>query len=133
MTQAKRRLPYYVATGALVMAAIIGGVIYNYVQQRETRRASASPAERGWMAIEDHGCTSCHQGSSSFRAPTLQKLVGREITLTSGIKIIADEAYIRESILSPKAKISMGYAATMPTYEGVVTDSELADIIAALR
>ena len=133
MTQAKRRLLPFLAAGALLMAVIIGGVFYNYLQQREVRRASASPAERGWMAIEDHGCTSCHQGSSSFRAPTLQKLIGREIPLIDGTKLVADDVYVRESILSPKAKVSMGYAATMPSYEGVVTESEIADMIAALR
>ncbi len=124
-----------VGIGAVALLLVIGGsgyYLWSTAEQAE-KMANASPAERGWILIANSGCESCHQAGSGFRAPELKNLMGREITLQDGTKIIADEAYIRESIVEPKAKVSGGYQAVMPSYRDKFTEDELAAIIEATK
>ncbi len=46
---------------------------------------------------------------------------------------MADEAYIRESILSPAAKVVAGYQPVMPTYQGQVSEESLLQLIAYIQ
>lgn len=82
-----------------------------------------------------YGCNSCHLPTSRVRAPRLDGIFGREIRLASGRTVIADEQYIRESILEPQAKISAGYPAPslMPTYQGQMTEEDLAQLVEFVR
>jgi cytochrome c oxidase subunit II len=41
----------------------------------------------------------------------------------------ADEAYIRESILQPQAKIVKGYEPVMPTFQGLVTEDQVLQLV----
>ena len=43
--------------------------------------------------------------------------------------VIADEAYIRESILMPSAKITAGFQPIMPAFQGLVTEEQLLELI----
>jgi len=43
--------------------------------------------------------------------------------------VIADEAYIRESILMPAAKITAGYQPIMPTFQGQVSEEQLLALV----
>ncbi len=47
--------------------------------------------------------------------------------------MVADEAYIRDAILNPRAEILAGYPPVMPTYKGQVTEEELLDLIAYIK
>ena len=47
--------------------------------------------------------------------------------------MVADEAYIRESVLYPAAKIVMGYKPIMPTFKGQVTEEQLLQLIAYIK
>jgi cbb3-type cytochrome oxidase cytochrome c subunit len=65
------------------------------------------------------GCVGCHTVNGTPNAgPTWQGLFEHEMEVTlpdgSTIKATADEAYIKESILSPAAKIVKGFANIMP-------------------
>lgn len=112
---------------------IASACIYLLNAANEAKRLAASPGERGLLLIDDNGCRACHQVGNSFRAPELEQLYGREITLQDGQKVIADAAYIREAILEPQAKISAGYQATMPSFKGLLTDAEIDEIIEATK
>jgi len=46
---------------------------------------------------------------------------------------VPDESYIRESILSPAAKVVAGYQPIMPTYQGQVTEEQLLQLIAYIQ
>lgn len=104
-----------------------------------TRRLNNSPqvisAEEGRHFYETLGCVACHSidGSTNGRAgPSFKGLFGRVQTFARGEPEIADETYIKESILKPQAKIVKGYEkseVTMPTYEGVVTDDQIQCLI----
>jgi cytochrome c oxidase subunit 2 len=47
--------------------------------------------------------------------------------------VVADEAYIRESILQPKAKIVAGYQPIMPTFQGLVTEEQILSLTAYIK
>lgn len=88
-----------------------------------------SLASRGQKLFEYLACTNCHRTDRPGRCPNLQGLFGKPVELASGETIAADEAYIRESILNPGAKIVAGYQNIMPTFQGLVTEEELLQLI----
>ena len=95
--------------------------------------------DRGEAWAERLGCVACHSADGSvLPGPTWQGIMGREGLLADGQTIIVDEAYIRESILNPNAKIVDGFNADVmpPTYEEQIAtmEAELGadDIIADL-
>ena len=53
--------------------------------------------------------------------------------LSGGATVKADEAYIRESILNPQAKIVAGYEPVMPTFQGLVTEDQVLQLIEYVR
>ncbi len=55
------------------------------------------------------------------------------MTLTTGQTLTADEGYVRESILTPGAKIVAGYENIMPTYQGLVSEEGVLELIAYLK
>jgi cytochrome c oxidase subunit 2 len=46
---------------------------------------------------------------------------------------VADEAYLRDSILLPRKEIAAGYAPIMPSFTGQIGESDLFDLIAYIR
>jgi cytochrome c oxidase subunit 2 len=79
-------------------------------------------------------CASCHsQGGQGGRGPALAGLFGKQVKLASGQTVVADEAYIRESILNPQGQIVEGYQPIMPTFKGQVTEDQLVQLIAYIK
>jgi len=76
------------------------------------------------------GCLGCH--TQGRVAPPLEGCFGREVLLQDGRKVIADEAYLRESILDPAKKVVEGYPALMPAYRGQLSDAELDQLVGYL-
>ncbi|HSQ55053.1 MAG TPA: cytochrome c oxidase subunit II [Gemmata sp.] len=74
-------------------------------------------------------CITCHTAKPDGRAPVLEGLYGTRVPLAGHGGIIADESYIQESILNPRAKLVEGWQAIMPSYEGQVTATELRALI----
>ena len=60
-------------------------------------------------------------------------LFGRRVKLESGESVLADEGYVRESILNPHSKLVAGYQPIMPTYQGQISEDALHQIIVYLR
>ena len=79
------------------------------------------------------GCVACHQSVSSSIAPSLVGIYGTERRLASGTSVIADDAYLRESILWSTAKVSYGYAASMPGYDDAFSEEEVSQMIAYIK
>jgi cytochrome c oxidase subunit 2 len=92
-----------------------------------------SPAQHGLKLFQDLGCETCHRGDALARCPDLTALFGRPVRLRTGQTVIADEAYLRESIIDPGAKIVAGYENIMPTFKGLVTEEGILDLIAWVR
>jgi cytochrome c oxidase subunit 2 len=77
------------------------------------------------------GCMTCH--GIAAQAPALEGVFGSSVTLVSGATAMADESYIRESILQPRAKIVAGYVPTMPTFQGQFSEEELTQLVAYIK
>ena len=72
-------------------------------------------------------------GPSTLRAPLLEGLYGKPVPLQDGSTVIADERYIRESILLPNLRIVDGYEPEMPSFAGEVTEDDLIRLIAYIK
>jgi cytochrome c oxidase subunit 2 len=93
-----------------------------------------SPAVAGQQLFQSLGCVSCHGASGEGgRGPALVGLFGQKVSLNGGQTVIADEAYIRESIENPSAKVVSGFSPIMPTFQGQVTPEQLIQIISFIK
>ncbi len=81
------------------------------------------------------GCNACHTPTARMRAPRLDGIWGRPVALRNNHDVVADDDYIRESILDPNAKIVAGYPAPslMPTYRGQLSEDELSQLVEFIR
>lgn len=77
--------------------------------------SNLSPAERGERWSKVYGCVACHSPvGEALVGPTWQGLYGHEAELEDGSVVVADEAYIRNSILAPGSQIVAGFLNVMP-------------------
>jgi len=90
-------------------------------------------AENGSKLFNGMGCPACHKPDGSGRCPSLVGLYGSTVHLATGNTVVADEAYIRESIVEPQAKIVAGYGSLMPTYKGQVTEEDLVQLVEYIK
>ena len=76
------------------------------------------------------------RATSRIRAAAGRRCVGvfgSKVTLTDGRVVVADENYLRESIMNSQAKIVQGYQGIMPTFQGQVTEENLMQLIAYIK
>jgi cytochrome c oxidase subunit 2 len=92
-----------------------------------------SLADEGAKLFESLACSNCHKPDGSGRCPTLVGLFGRTVQLSNGNQVKADEGYIRESILQPTAKIVAGYQPLMPTFQGLVTEEGVLQLVEYIK
>ncbi len=85
--------------------------------------------EEGQQLFSDFACNTCHRSDLQGRGPVLEGVFGTAVTLQNGQKVMADEAYVRESILNPAAKIVAGYQPIMPTFQGQVSEEQLLALV----
>jgi len=100
----------------------------DYAEWLASGKAEGSLASQGEKLFQEFGCITCHRPDSGARGPNLQGLYGRPVRLSDNRVIIADDNYIRESILQPNAKIVSGFQPIMPTFQGVVSEEGLIQI-----
>src|SRR3984893_18562859 len=93
-----------------------------------------TPAIAGQQLFQSLGCVSCHgPNGEGGRGPALAGLFGHQVFLNTGQTVTADEAYIRESILNPQAKLVSGFGPIMPTFQGQVNEEQLLQIMAFIK
>jgi cytochrome c oxidase subunit 2 len=92
-----------------------------------------SPTAAGQNLFASLACNTCHREESGGRGPKLVGVYGTQVKLNNGTTVTVDEAYIRESILTPTAKLVEGYQAIMPTFQGQVTEEQILQIIAYIK
>jgi cytochrome c oxidase subunit 2 len=88
-----------------------------------------SLASSGQKLFAQLACNTCHRVDAQGRGPVLQGLFGKTVTLQSGQTATVDEAYIREMILHPSANVPAGYQAIMPSFQGVVSEEQLLELV----
>jgi cytochrome c oxidase subunit 2 len=96
--------------------------------------SGGSMKEQGEKLFSQYGCVTCHVTDREGRCPSLRDVFGRPVVLDTGKSVIADEAYIRESILNPNAKIVKGYSPdVMPVFEGQISEDGLLQLLAYIK
>jgi cytochrome c oxidase subunit 2 len=78
-------------------------------------------------------CNNCHGAESNLRAPSLYGIYNSKRSFANGGAAIADDTYIRESILRPHNRLTQGYGPTMPAYEGQLSEEDVLNLIAYIR
>jgi cytochrome c oxidase subunit II len=99
---------------------------------RTSGRAGAveSMADEGARLYERYGCNTCH---STGKGPSLAGLYGSRVKLSGGRLVTADNAYIRDSILTPSARVVDGYQTIMPTFQGQLDEGEILALTAYIH
>ena len=93
----------------------------------------ATLPEAGGELFKQLGCVTCHRGDSGARGPDLAGVFGTTVALADGQSVVADEAYLRESILNPTARMVEGYPPLMPTSQGQVSEEGIAALSAYIK
>ena len=90
-----------------------------------TGGGDGSLASQGQKLFRQLACNTCHTGDASARGPALDNLYGSSVQLQDGTTVTADESYLRESILNPRAKIAAGFQPIMPTFQNQVDEAQV--------
>jgi cytochrome c oxidase subunit 2 len=116
---------------------MIGSIIVQEPNEYENWLAGEAPGESmeqaGAKVFQASGCPTCHVADGTGLAPSLLGVYGHTVKLTTGETITADDSYVRESILVPRAKIVFGYKPIMPSFQGQMTEEQLNNVIAYVR
>lgn len=92
-----------------------------------------SPVQIG-QSVAAGRCYTCHSiDGSAMTGPTWKNLYGYEVPLANGGTVLADENYLRESILVPGAKIHAGYANQMPSFQGLLSEAQLEGLVVYMK
>ena len=94
---------------------------------------SDSPVAAGEKLFQSLACNTCHVQGAQGRGPVLNNLFGSTVQLAGGGTAVADQAYLRESIVNPQAKVVAGYQPLMPTFQGLVTEEQLIQLVAYVQ
>jgi cytochrome c oxidase subunit II len=118
-------------------AGMIGSIVVQEPDEYERWLAGGAPGESmeqaGEKVYQASGCPTCHLADGTGLGPSLLGVFGHPVRLTTGETVTADDAYMRESILLPKAKVVLGYSPIMPSFQGQLTEEQLNNVIAYLR
>ncbi len=90
-------------------------------------------AQAGANLYRSLGCSGCHAGNGVVQAPSLEGLYGQPVPLQDGRMVVADERYLRDSILMPQYEVVASYAPVMPSYAGRVSEAELYQLVAYIK
>ncbi len=106
--------------------------------QQWLTRAGAGPsmADQGEKLFVQYHCAGCHRGSQVVNAPRLEGVYGRPVPVQRGNDVtftLADERYIRDSILEPRKEVVAGYQPLMPSFRDRISEQDLLRIIAYIK
>src|SRR6266403_2516390 len=118
--------------------AVMGGWVTvmepdDYAKWLSGSTSSGYPVAVGEKLYSELACNTCHSNDGKGRGPSYYGVYGSKVKLADGSTVTADDAYIRESILQPNAKIVAGYAPVMPSFQGLVTEEQIVDLTAYIK
>jgi cytochrome c oxidase subunit 2 len=98
-------------------------------------RGEGTLAQQGEKLFQDLACSNCHtvEAAAQGRCPNLSGAFGTTVQLANGATVAFNEEYIRESILNPHAKIHAGYQPIMPTFQGLVTEEGILQLMEFIK
>ena len=95
-------------------------------------RKDETPSMAGMDLFKEYSCVNCH----SQEAPTMANLYGSKVVVwENGAKrtVLADESYIRDSIVNPNHQIVEGYQPLMPSYKGRLSEEQILQLVAYIK
>lgn len=117
----------------------MGGWVY-VMEQRDFDNwlsgnvSGQTPVEAGKDLFENKlGCASCHSGGPQQRGAKLEGIYNHQVKLAGGESVLADDNYIRNSILNPASQVVDGYQPIMPTFKGQVTEEQLNSLVLYIK
>jgi cytochrome c oxidase subunit II len=95
---------------------------------------SMPPIELGEKMYNQQGCAGCHSLDGSTKTgPSWKGLFGKMEPMSDGSTVMADENYLKESMMEPQAKMVKGFPPAMPTFKGKLSDKKIAGLIAFIQ
>ena len=118
--------------------SVMGGTITvmepaDYQRWLGASGSDMSLASAGEELFQSYGCSGCHQGQSTVRAPSLVGLYGKPVPMEDGRTVVADDSYIRDKILNPNDNLIAGYKQVMPAFKGVIAEDDLLRLVAYIK
>ena len=95
--------------------------------------AAAAAGPSGEQLFKDYACITCHLADGSGRGPSLVNLAGSTVHLVDGRTVVADDAYLRESMLNSQAKVVQGFTPIMPVFQGMLSEEQVLSLIAYIK
>jgi cytochrome c oxidase subunit 2 len=98
-------------------------------------KLTPSLAEQGRVVYQNKGCVACHstEDNTVKVGPSHKGLLGRKEELADGRIIVVDENHIRNHIENPQQNIVKGFNPVMPTFKGLITESEMNALITYIK
>lgn len=109
--------------------------VEEYEQWLQENDEGLSLAQKGQKYYNSKGCIACHSVDGASKVgPTWKAIFASQRAFDDGSSSVADENYLRESILNPNAKVVKGFAkGVMPSYQGQLSETELSAIIEYIK
>ena len=118
-------------------SGMIGQVVVMEPAEYQTWLSGGVPAgslaQNGQTLFQQLGCSTCHRFDVQGRGPNLTGVYGKPVLLEDGRTVVADENYVRESILVPTAKVVSGFKPVMPSFQGQVSEEQLTSLVAYVK
>lgn len=105
----------------------------NWIANGGESVAPMSMSQAGAKIFAKTGCGNCHSTESTPRAPSLVGIWNSKRTFTDGSSMVADQEYLRESILRPYNHVTAGYDQTMPAYDGQISEADVLNLVAYIK
>lgn len=100
---------------------------------QDTQPLPTTMAAQGQALYERQGCGNCHDPDGMNRGPSLNGIYGRTVQLRDGGTTIADDMYLRKSILDSSEDIVSTYQQIMPSYKGQLTEEQVLKLLAYIK
>ncbi|MES1210122.1 MAG: c-type cytochrome, partial [Pseudomonadota bacterium] len=118
-------------SSGVVRTRVASADVASLASQLSAPAAGASPRggdpAAGARLFSSLGCRGCHDNAAL--APSLGGVAGHPVRLAGGRVVSADDAYLRQSVTAPVAAVVDGFSPTMPSYGGLLSDSELTALV----
>lgn len=105
----------------------------DYEKWTAASTSGMSLAQNGERLFASMGCNQCHTGDAAARGPNLAGLYGTKVKMEDGSTQLANEAFLRDTILNPSSHIPAGYKPIMPTYQGQLSEEGLIDLVEYIK
>jgi cytochrome c oxidase subunit 2 len=118
-------------------ADMVGTVYVLPPQEYETwltaGRTTGTPVANGQQLFNELQCITCHKENSTGKGPSLIGVAGSTVQLADGRTVVADDNYLRESIVNSQIKVVQGYQPLMPVFQGQISEENLLQLIAYIK